>query len=285
MKNLTVYLTTLVTMSAFSAAELTVFTDRASWENAVGQITTAAISTQSFDGTDSEDTEIPVATDTFNIFGNFSVYLETLGNVNDSFFDYAFDSSTNMPLDLGIDITGSDTTTALEFRFAEPQVGFAADFFSVDVGEGLSVTLFNGGTPTGEVVNLDAILTPTGGDGFLGFTTDLPFTSFAFSPLSTTAMLFNLDEVSTAAFGAAPVISAPLIVSTSFDDGTFAFALDSSEIGRTYQIQSNTNASLDTWADVGDVFSGTGAPMRFEVVTSPTEVKRFFRIKVDLPEN
>ncbi|MGJ8695181.1 MAG: hypothetical protein ACSHYF_02610 [Verrucomicrobiaceae bacterium] len=280
---LTLSLAGLLMTTTFSHAELKLYDTRIAWTAAVGEVTTAPILTQSFDGTDTEDTDIPVGKDTFDIFGNFSVYYETRGEVDDTFFDYAFDSSTDIPLDLGIDISGTDWTSTLEFRFAAPQAAFAADFASVDVGEGLTIIMFNGTTPTGESVNLDEILTPTDGDGFIGFTTDLPFTSFAFSPLSETSMIFNLDEVSTAEAVEKPTVAVPLIDSTSFNEGTFRFRVPTSDPGQLYQIQSSAGLTPAQWIDTGNIVNGTGGPLVFEVVAPAADTRHYYRVKVSSP--
>ena len=291
-KTLPLTLAALLVATAVSHATPTVSPTRSAWTVAVQNATTEPILTQSFNGTDTVDTDIPVATETFNVFGNFSVYYETFENVDKASYDYAFDSSTDRPLDIGIDIGGSDRTTALEFRFASPQIGFAADFASVDIGEGLILTLFNGTTPTGETVNFDAILTEeAGGDGFVGFTTDLPFTSFAFGPIifgdDAVSSVFHLDEISTAEAGDGeeeePSNELPFISSVSLSGGTFFCTLSSSIAGQSYQLQSNRDPSLNQWINIGDIVTGNGGPLDFQAPAPADDTENFYRVEVTTP--
>lgn len=283
--NLTLTLTGLLMATSASHAELTLFPTRSAWTTSATAATTEPILTQSFNGSDTLDTDIAVATETFNVFGNFSIYYENTGNVIDTAYDYAFDTINSRPLDLGIDISGSDLTTALEFRFATPQIGFSANFESVDEGEGLTITLFNGATPTGETVNIDEILAATDGDGFVGFTTDLPFTSFAFGPLATTSMVFHLDEISTAAAEEEEEPSGPLPFFSSMSlSGDILFAtLSNSIVGRSYQLQSNTNNSLDQWINIGSVVAGNGGPLDFQAPAPAADTENFLRVKITTP--
>ncbi|MEN8847311.1 MAG: hypothetical protein ABF377_04455 [Akkermansiaceae bacterium] len=287
-KTLPLTLAALLVATAVSHATPTVSPTRSAWTVAVQNATTEPILTQSFNGTDTVDTDIPVATETFNVFGNFSVYYETFENVDKASYDYAFDSSTDRPLDLGIDIGGSDRTTSLEFRFASPQIGFAADFASVDIGEGLILTLFNGTTPTGETVNMDAILTAGDGDGFVGFTTDLPFTSFAFNPIpSDLSMVFHLDEISTAEAGDGeeeePSNELPFISAVSLSGGTFFCTLSSSIAGQSYQLQSNRAPSLNQWINIGDIVTGNGGPLDFQAPAPANDTENFYRVEITTP--
>lgn len=190
---------TVAAMAPVQAGIMNTFTDRASWDTAVGA---GNFVTEDFDGASFRQ----LANDTVEDVGTFNVFYTTTGNVDES-VNAVFDSSGSQIggllvddyLRLEWDIDGADMTTALEFRFDSPVNAFAANFVGVDAPDDLSLTL------DGEAVNLHDALGSTA-SGFLGWTLDNAVTSIAFSAAGIDS--FQVDFVSLGNVSAVPVPAA-----------------------------------------------------------------------------
>lgn len=103
-----------------------------------------------------------------------------------------------------MDINFYDTTNLLQWQFDSAITALAANFNSVDNGGDITLTV----DETGDVLNIsDFLQTNFGTDnGFVGFSSDTPFTSVSFSRDTTgnCCRTFFVDDVSFGGSAAVP---------------------------------------------------------------------------------
>ncbi len=205
LKRSTTFVVWLLAGLAFVAAWTTpvhgavvTFTNRTDFTGALG---TASTVTEDFSNNPPGFTPIPVNTQ-FDV-GAFDVFYTTANNSSQptiALRNSAGDQRLDLQLDSGNGAGASElgrVTTSIEFRFDNEIFGFGGDWgeatgaFSLDDGNLLTITV------NGDTISIDDLLGDppgTGADenGFVGFLSDLPFTSIT---LTGTAV-FSVDSFS-----------------------------------------------------------------------------------------
>jgi hypothetical protein len=174
------------------------FTNRTDFVSAIGN---HLVTGESFSGNPPGFTPIPVNTQ-FDV-GAFDVFYTTANNQSQptiALRNSAGDQRLDLQFDSGNGAGASElgrVTTSIEFRFDDKLFGFGGDWgaltgaFTSDDGNMLTITV------NGDTVNIDDLLgdPPGVGDdenGFVGFLSDTPFTSFTL----TGAAVFAVDSFS-----------------------------------------------------------------------------------------
>ncbi len=104
------------------------------------------------------------------------------------------------------------------------------------------------------------------------------------------ASLINLNWFDLS-LGLAPVIDENIIltgvtISNAFQTvGTISFSIQQSAAGQIYQVQFSDTLLEDSWTDLGEPSIGTGGEIDFNINYPTALSKRFYRVKVTLPES
>lgn len=152
-------------------------TARTNYRNALGNVFT----TEDFDTETSNNRFLDVNVENSVGLGLFTVFYTTTGAVNNVSIDID-GISPDFTLGLSTDAVGTNTITSLELRFASPINAFGSDFLNLDSRTSTLVTFTvpgQGSFSPGSL--LDPTNTANPISGFVGFTTDAPFSVITIS--------------------------------------------------------------------------------------------------------
>ena len=171
-----------------NAATVNTFTNRTSWEVAVGGFQTETFNDRPL--------RRPIPNNTVFDLGLFNLFYTNSGGL-DEFGNGIFSGGSingTQEVGLSFDFTGNGTTTLMGLRFDEPISAFGATWNGITPSQSLTINVI------GETITIHSLLgpaslqgfnNPTGDGGFMGFTSDTTFSSFIFTA---DGRLINGDE-------------------------------------------------------------------------------------------
>ena len=200
-----------------NAATVTTFSDRTNWETAVG-----TFQEENFNSTPAID---PIPNNTVFDFGLFNMFYTTATGIDEVVNAVNLSPASingSQQINLAFDTAGTDSTTLLELQFDSPVTAFGATWngirneipdptspfgppnLKINVGGAtIQLNTFLGPAPL-------AFNSPSQDGGFLGFTSDMPFSSISFTADGTE--IFHFDDAVLSTTAPVPAPSALLLM-------------------------------------------------------------------------